>query len=662
MDDEARTKEFLQNRIEHLEHERDELRKDKEELRKDIEQLCIQQAGPSYLALATRMHFQRMSGLEQEIEMLKKKLAGLLREKQNLQEELSEAYRIRAQLADLHNAEVLKNKEAEGQLKFFQGCVAAAFSERDHSLMELEKAKDRNEAISEKLNISKLRIEELETAYYSEKEGRIALVNELGELKEQVESFEKVINKFYAIRERDTGLSAGHTWQSKCSSLLDDPLDKWMFNIDSKSTTSVYIASLEEEIESRKQATEKLKCNMRMGLQIEKHLKRNVWSLEKKQMQLIETFESGISSLRHTYNQHRVAVVEILEEEKFHWEKVLLEIDEKLRQVHLKNERGSFQDEHLSDNNSCKDLHVTDDVDFSHPTEEVNILSSDLSGRMENTSVFLSQALQEKVAALLLLSQQEERHLLERETNAALYQKLEELRKNLSQVTHEKIEALMELAQLKLEYHILQDRHAMMHGRLPTDSFDKSITSHEGEQEREGTFTNILKKTSLKRWIGKNYGANDTKVKVISESNATSNENYHLDFARLKVEYAALQESILNMEHLTSSVHRLHVSLLKVADAATAFDPSEISESLSAIIAEANQVRTALGTSVPVSWLSDTTVNAVTYENIYEPAGSLSERTSDRAVKAAGFEMVELLILAAEFFKEKTAMNADKCS
>lgn len=30
-----------------------------------------------------------------------------------------------------------QNMEAEEQLKFFQGCVAAAFAERDHSLMEV---------------------------------------------------------------------------------------------------------------------------------------------------------------------------------------------------------------------------------------------------------------------------------------------------------------------------------------------------------------------------------------------------------------------------------------------------------------------------------------------------------------------------------------------
>jgi hypothetical protein len=101
---------------------------ERDELRKDIEQLCMQQAGPGYLAVATRMHFQRYqfylfsfcyqeiyvqlsiyllywllwnscpirtAGLEQEIESLKNKLAVCTRDSLNLQEELSEAYRIK---------------------------------------------------------------------------------------------------------------------------------------------------------------------------------------------------------------------------------------------------------------------------------------------------------------------------------------------------------------------------------------------------------------------------------------------------------------------------------------------------------------------------------------------------------------------------------------
>ncbi|KAI7995277.1 Nascent polypeptide-associated complex subunit beta [Camellia lanceoleosa] len=139
--------------------------KERDELRKDIEQFVYAKSGPGYLLcgysnafsellslifflvgmcwhylfkLEIRMHCEfippiRTAGLEQEIE---KKL--------NLQEELSEAYRIKGQLADLHAAEVSKNMEAEKQVKFFQGCVASAFAERDHSIMEvgdpLEKA------------------------------------------------------------------------------------------------------------------------------------------------------------------------------------------------------------------------------------------------------------------------------------------------------------------------------------------------------------------------------------------------------------------------------------------------------------------------------------------------------------------------------------------
>uniref|UniRef100_A0A2P2MFP0 Uncharacterized protein MANES_07G058100 n=1 Tax=Rhizophora mucronata TaxID=61149 RepID=A0A2P2MFP0_RHIMU len=120
----------------------------------------MQQAGPSYLAVATRMHFQRTAGLEQEIENLKKKLAACTRDNINLQEELSEAYRIKSQLADLHCAEVEKNMEAEKQVKFFQGCVARAFAERDQSIIEAEKAKEKEELMSQKFG-------EIENRYLS---------------------------------------------------------------------------------------------------------------------------------------------------------------------------------------------------------------------------------------------------------------------------------------------------------------------------------------------------------------------------------------------------------------------------------------------------------------------------------------------------------------
>ncbi|GAU29507.1 hypothetical protein TSUD_115280 [Trifolium subterraneum] len=157
--------ESLLARIRQLEQERDELRK-------DIEQLCMQQAGPGYLAVATRMHFQRTAGLEQEIESLKNKLAVCTRDSLNLQEELSEAYRIKGQLADLHNAE---NMEAEKQVKFFQGCVAAAFAERDHAIIEAEKAKEKEEAMSQQIDGFLKRVEELTSDCLKQKEYNDAL-------------------------------------------------------------------------------------------------------------------------------------------------------------------------------------------------------------------------------------------------------------------------------------------------------------------------------------------------------------------------------------------------------------------------------------------------------------------------------------------------------
>ncbi|GMQ06302.1 hypothetical protein CsSME_00050940 [Camellia sinensis var. sinensis] len=102
----------------------------RDELREDIEQLCMQQAGPGmrwhYLfKLEIRMHCEfippiRTAGLEQEIESLKKKLTACTREKLNLQEELSEAYRIKGQLADLHAAEVSKGQRKASNRDIFQ--------------------------------------------------------------------------------------------------------------------------------------------------------------------------------------------------------------------------------------------------------------------------------------------------------------------------------------------------------------------------------------------------------------------------------------------------------------------------------------------------------------------------------------------------------------
>ncbi|KAG0456805.1 hypothetical protein HPP92_024593 [Vanilla planifolia] len=128
---------------------------------------------------------------------------GCLREKQNLEEELSEAYKIKMQLSDLHNAEVLKNKEVEGQLKFFQGCIASALSERDYSIMEETCVKAISSlgeyALMNDIILTHGRVEELELAYHYEKEQNASLVKELNELKEKIEIFNKPHGQFWPV-------------------------------------------------------------------------------------------------------------------------------------------------------------------------------------------------------------------------------------------------------------------------------------------------------------------------------------------------------------------------------------------------------------------------------------------------------------------------------
>lgn len=207
-----------------------QLENEREELRKDIEQLCMQNSGPGYVAVATRMHFQRTAALELDIENLRKTLASCMRENTNLQEELTEAYQIKSQLADLHSAEVSKNMEAEKQVKFFQNCVAAAFAERDQSIIEAEKAKEKQDILMQKLSDLEKRAGELTLDFLEEKQKSSAVQNDLKKQEKQYENFKKVVNKFYEMRPCLTNGIEDISWEDKCECLLHDSEEMWSFN------------------------------------------------------------------------------------------------------------------------------------------------------------------------------------------------------------------------------------------------------------------------------------------------------------------------------------------------------------------------------------------------------------------------------------------------
>ncbi|KAL8060742.1 hypothetical protein ABFX02_02G045000 [Erythranthe guttata] len=601
-------------RVQQLEQERNELYK-------DIEQLCMQQAGPAYLGIATRMHFQRTAGLEQEIEELKTKLGNCTRENKNLEEELSEAYRIKSQLADLHSAEVLKNIEAEKQLKFFQGCVAAAFAERDNAIMEAEKAKENEELLPQELNKSQRRVEELTAALVEEKRLVTTLQTDLENHERQNKIFKQVIDKFYHIRQSSLDIFTDASWEEKCECILDDSDEMWRFQNDDDTSTSDYINSLEAEIDTLRKSANNLQNKLRMGMEIENHLKKKVSNLKKKKIFSEDKIKKQISALLNDHSQYKIDITNLLDEGYSELKSITDSVIEKINEFEMSekecNSKSSSVQEKESNENECRDVHINADsgpASITKINDPVFLTSS--ASECGETSEALAMALHEKVETLLLLSQQDERHLLERNVSAALQKKIEELQRNLLQVTNEKVKALMELAQLKQELYTLQEK--MNEGKHLGETVERRTV-----QEKDGRLKNLLKKSYLTRWVG---GSDDYEK-----------PSHHMDFARMKIENATLKESLESMEHLLSSVRRLRISLLEVKELGEGKSENSM-ESLERIIVEANLVKTALGSSLPISWCGETD-------------GSYDEKMD--FVSGAGFEMVELLIFAAHLLKDR---------
>ncbi|PSS29264.1 Sporulation-specific protein [Actinidia chinensis var. chinensis] len=644
MDEQLNDNESLISRIQQLERERDALHK-------DIEQLCMQQAGPSYLSVATRMHFQRTAGLEQEIENLKKQLAACVIENSNLQEELSEAYRIKSQLADLHAAEVSKCTEAEKQVKFFQGCVAAAFAERDHSIMEAEKVKEKEEVMLQKLSNFQRRVEELTFDFLEEKKLTDALQFALEEQNKQNETLKKVINKFYEIRQYSVNdMSESGSWEDKCECLLRDSNEMWDFNDQGETSSSKYISALEEEVDALKKSMDNLQNKLCVGLEIENHLKKRVYDLEKKKTLSEELIKKGISGLHNYHSQHKDNIMNILDEGYSHLTSIVNAVEEKIRQLNGSREQSrKFPRRDVTlDEDDFRDVHInmiagSDLINKGNGSR----LPKSMAIASGDSSEALAQALQEKVATLLLLSQQDERHLLERNVTVSLQKKVEELQRSLLQVTNEKVKSLMEMAQLKREYQLLQEKtnHEITQGKLLAEIGEKRIV-----QERDGRLRNLMKKTYLKRWMG-TVGSPGNEAEAHLNYEGNKSFSYRMDIARMKIENATLKESLESMEHLTSAICRLRLSLLKVQESITSGGTvTGALEALDDIVGEAKLMRTAFGISLPVSWSAEADAR-LTGESYDQEITDVSRESSSEKVdfvSAAGFEMVEILILAAQ--------------
>ncbi|XP_074333037.1 uncharacterized protein LOC141670883 isoform X6 [Apium graveolens] len=562
----------------------------------------------------------------------------------------------------------LLNMEAENQVKFFQKCVAAAFAERDQSIIEVfgnvlmvpeqaETAKEKQDIMTQKLNDLEKRAEELTLDFLEEKKKSVALQIDLEKQEKQYENFKKVINKFYEIRQHLTNGIEDISWEDKCECLLHDSEEMWSFN---DYPTSRYITALEEEVETLRKSVDNLQSRQRMGLEIESHLKRKVGDLEKHKMQNLSAEKMGeLSELLHQYSQFRTDIINLLDEGSSNLKLITGSVEEMIKKFEVDREQKSLYTDTgmLIHENERGYVHVNNDAPSDLITKvdipvSQNIIS-DMSGDASEAEV-LSQALHEKVATLLLLSQQEERNILESNVNVALQNKIEDLQIILLQVTNEKVKALMELAQIKQDYHLLQEKviQEINQGNPLRGTGEKRIV-----QDKDGRLKNILKKTYLKKWIDPQDASGDEAGTDFSKEGTISEKVSHqsMDFARLKVENAALRESLESMRHLTFSIHRLRLSLLKVRESILSMGTvTSNTDTLKNIIYEAELVKTALGSSLPVSWSAETVKLSV--ERSDKAATEVKEDLSGEkvdCVSAAGREMVELLIFASQILLDE---------
>jgi len=210
------------------------------------------------------------------------------------------------------------------------------------------------------------------------------------------------------------------------------------------------------------------------------------------------------------------------------------------------------------------------------------------------------------------------------------------------------VKVLMELAKLKEEY--LQLKGSAVKEGHGTGNSSKAIPGH----DQQGMLKTMLKRTSLRHWMRSSnigHGSSDGNDHTVCKEHL-------VDIARLRVENATLLEGVGTVERLTSSVHRLHIVLLKANDDVKSAGSLESTfEALNSLITEANLMKTALSTVLPVSWSGDSS-DAITYEALCDPSDSPKSKSEKvDPLSFAGMEMVELLIFAAEVLKESFLMK-----
>ncbi|XP_024381297.1 uncharacterized protein [Physcomitrium patens] len=759
------------------------------------------------------MQARRAANLEQELETYKEKTSLLTRENHGLQQELSEAYRLKTQITEAFKRAVEKNNQVEKDVKFYQSKVATAFAERDKALVEVERVKEVEKEMIAEVQQLNSRAEEAEKQLKEEEEQKLKLQHDYEVRTEQLDILHKVVDKFWELRGNvpvalDDGQPQDLQPLDKAQALILESDVQWTYGGSIQAAVEALQQELkvartlaeENDILAKKEQARTNELDAQLALLqqevkaaqafaeerglLAKEEQSRANDLDEQLKKLKEEVEATAHSLSEqaageasTYKVHmeklqkfivsklfeiqndhgdvRTRVDSLLKDEK-QWidsmvdkfEALLLEL--KARDVHpeivdkyeersppqeeaplpaaesakpyvfkeaqtsngldeLERTTVSLLNEHTPesvDNENLPSLDVSSVVASSlqaeseiiagtHPVVENNnrireeepcsavvSLSRSVTDMIQEDRKALAQALHEKVEALLLLSQQEERYYMESKTIQGLEFQIKDLNEKISQVTSEKVSALMEVAQLRQDCHRLEEREKELirrlqqhrstsaGGRLLPASWSEPNAS-QTRQEKPHAVTenqlqsyNIVPKPSLstsgylKSWLRGIDMSGPGGLRALSEPSKQSKSpatDEPADLAKLRVENAALQERVAGVQRLTASAHRLRMTLVKVsADSET--EPSVASlnsflKVVDGVKSEASHLRVALGCSLPVSVTPESPPQQSDADEGMSKTSVGEVHAAVDVATGAGIEMVELLLVACELQK-----------
>lgn len=708
----------------------EELEKEKRELQKDVEVLCQQHAGSmGAIDVMARMQARRAAGLDQELAASKHKVASLTMECSDLKRELAEAYRAKSDVADLWKAELDKTRKVEEDARFYQSQAIAALAERDEASFladTLERGKARAEQQVMQLTS---RVRELENTRLeleprqAELEGRLAAAEaELDPLRELAAAVHEHFGGGAEEAAKALGVDAERPGSARSPEAAGPLAEEAAAR--QRADTEALIARLRDS----RPDIERLKRQVAEEQQRAEVLQHRAKAAEGATAMLQESWCTELQRIRGESAVARGEVLDLLKRQDEWQSEVLAQL---LEEVHRAGEEAAAsrkQEEARREEERTEFEHTKKDLE-GHLAALQRLLSRDIQERQvaqaleedalesasstsnsrgfptaeeEDGREALAQALHEKVSALLLMSQQEERYHMERKTAGALQEAVHSLQAKLTQVSREKVEALLSVAQLKvelirqedrakeLEWQLQQEQSTSIINRMlpaqwgqkatpvagapsqapgssppsllvtPAPSQNRGLPSSAASPSTSMSHALLLGSFHLPSWLKGGTlktGLNEEAAGVAGrEDDAVS---------RLRVENASLADSIQSLRHSTQAARRMRTALAKAGLGVGDDQPGDGSI-VDQVAAEARQLRVALGGSqLPVSWPSQDAS-----ETALVPLGEVPDvvaktgmdaQAPHEAATAAGLEMAELVLLLANLRRDCSRHSSVTC-